>query len=167
MQAHKDELEYILSRSKRARITDYAIGATMLAILLAVAMIIIPVVPSALRNSPIQISEIIVHTPMPVCPGDTIEFTSRANITEPSIIGYWTGILNVEENKIVDSSRTEGVPVVRNTTGEIEEYIIFEVPELESGDYVRIAAFSALNSDTRPTFALVNFTVSENCEEGQ
>jgi len=157
------ELEEALARGRRARLVDYGIGATIISILFAIAMIIVPMIPVALRQPPVTIDGIVVHTPMPVCPGDTVEFTSHVIINEPSIIGFWTGILDVDKNDIVSGTRTEGIPVVRNEEGEVYEDVNFVVPQLDSGDYIRIAAFAAVNSDTEPSFAMVEFTVDENC----
>lgn len=153
----------ILKRNRRERLVDYGIGAIGITIVFTFVMFIASLIPVALRQPPVEISNVRVLTTEPVCPGDSVSFISSVRVNEPAIIGIWTAIMRADDKNILNHTRMTLSPVPRPEPIFLDEEISFEIPQLEPDDYIRIAAFAAINSDTRPEYVLIPFTVAEDC----
>lgn len=132
-------------------------------IIMAVATLVVPLFPVALNPPPVEVTGVTVHTDMPVCPGDTVEFTSRVIVHEPSVIGVYTAIMD-DNDDILNHTLRELPPVPRPSGATLHERIFFTVPDIPEGEYTRIAAFVGINSDTKPEYTLVPFTVGHHCD---
>jgi len=151
-------------RNRRERWIDYAIGGVFIAILFTIAMLIVPMIPVALRPPPVHIISAQTETAMPVCPEDRVWVDVHLSIEEPAIIGQWSGMLVTESEATVPHTRMQWTPIVRDRSGERTERIFVEIPEeLEAGEYVFISAWAAINSDTKPEFIRIPITVGEDC----
>ncbi len=158
-----DFYDEIYRRNRRERLVDYAIGGLGVIILFAVAMVIIPTIPVAIAESPVTIESVDVITNKPVCPGDFVIFENTISVNEPSIIGTWTAIM--KDGDILNHTRETLEPVPRPAPVYIKERSHFKVPSLPPGKYTRIVAYAAINFDSKPAYILVNFTVSDDCQD--
>ena len=159
----EEQLNRLIRRDRRERFIDYSIGATIMLIIMAVATLAVPLFPVALNPPPVEVLGVKINTDMPVCPGDSVEFVSRIEVHEPSIIGIYTAIRDDTENNILFATQRALPPVPRPSKATIHETVTFTVPDLPPGPYTRIAAFASLNSDTKPSYLLVPFEVDSHC----
>lgn len=159
-----EKIEAVLRRNRQERLIDYLIGGVMIAILFAVAMIIVPLIPVALREPPVIVDDVVIQTQMPVCPGDIVTFTSRVQIREAAIIGTYVAFYD-EHTGLFITDATQHPPQVlpRHIPDTINRDVSFVVPNFAPGTYERVAGIVAINADTKPVFTIIPFTIADDC----
>lgn len=157
------EIEASARRSRRERLTDYMIGGTMIAVLFVIAMIIVPLIPVALRPAPVTIDNVMVDTPMPVCPGDLMHWTMDIDVRERAIVGNWSVVQDADTLRAYGHTRQEHQALVRFLPNKWTAGNHYSIPELRAGDYLLVYGMAALNSDTNPEFVQIPFSVAEGC----
>ena len=162
-----EELDEALSRNRRARLTDYAIGAAGFAILIAIGALIVVQFPVALAPPPVDIGPVKIKTEMPVCPGDHVEFLASVVNEKPEVIDVSSVVYDDETKMFMPGTAIDRPALPRPYSREevvvFDTPIGFDVPDVPPGNYTRVSSFVSHNADTVPVFMFVPFQVGEDC----
>ncbi len=159
-----DQLNFFLRRDRRERFLDYTIGAVIMLIITGTVALVMPLFPVALNPAPVKISSVNVVTEMPVCPGDTISYTADIVIREPAVVAI--NVAFYKDGFFIPGSVFSLPPLPRPESFEGNTKVSFVVPDgLAPGDeYRRVSSFVSSNSDTKPAFLNIPFTIAEDCQ---
>lgn len=122
---------------------------------------------SRFRNPPIHV---ISHDPEDLgefCPGDEIPFHNTVTIDEPVVVFYYLGTM--QENKLANVIGTDinypGLP--HPIEGTFEQFVEWEVPDIEAGRYYRSMGARDTDGDNDPVFVGQFFTIKakEKCSD--
>lgn len=98
-----------------------------------------------------------------VCSGDEVTVVTTMDILDPSVIELNLSVMD-EANTTVWLPKNPVMTVPRSeAVVDVVSKMHWVVPDLPPGNYVRIAAITARNTDSKPIFNNIPFTISDNC----
>jgi hypothetical protein len=152
-------------RNRKERIQDWAIGALILACIIAVCMIIMLQYPIPLRETPVIIHDVAIPKKTIFCPGDKYTYTTELEFTKPSILSLYIGIVDKDTGDTLPGTVVNVGPIPRKDPATIKEGSTFVIPDLPPGNYERIMAIDAEHVDSVPIFFSLPFKIGERCPE--
>ena len=148
-----------MGRTWKDRMADWLIGAVILMIILLSAMLAVLQFPIPLRQTPIVYHGINLPEYKVYCRGDLFIYSTDIEITEPAVFSLHVGIMDADTKTYILSTIETMPSIPRARPARVTQEIKFPIPDLPSGDYIRVAAIDTYHVDSIPIFVEVPFTV--------
>ena len=154
-----------ISRNRTERMQDIIIGAIITMILLSITFLAMLQFPIPLRETPIDLLSVRMPEQTVYCPGERFTYVTDVAVTEPGIFTLHVGIMEAESKRFIDSTLEQLPSVPRSQTTRVKQPVVFEIPDLPPGNYIRVAGIDADHVDSVPIFIEVPFTIRGDCNE--
>lgn len=99
-----------------------------------------------------------------LCPGDLVPLRNRVTIYEPVINSY--GISVLDRNGLYNLLGTQKLYLgyQHPRPGEFDQLFVWEVPELEPGEYRRTFSVRGVDTDEDTVFIENTFSIGKDCQ---
>ena len=125
---------------------------------------------SQTREAPIKLSSFEYSPPATVCPGDTLAYSVRWEVTRPAQLRLYP-TFNVgplgDGGHVLPAHEDDVRYLNQRTPGAIiNDDVTFIIPNFKPGDYSRVVSIGTMSEESTPVFVNLPFTIPDTgCDD--
>lgn len=130
----------------------------------ALAVLIAVIFQTWFNDPPIRVRSLDQPLDHALCPGDALSVRNQIEVDGPVLLYSYFSVMDATENHNINGTQvSNGPPRTHPIKSSFTQSILWTVPDLPPGNYVRVLAFRGTDGRENSIFSVYPFAIGNDC----